>query len=165
MTSDDTLEFTNTKSPTEFSFYVDSEELLTFEKDGKLRKGPAFTTDDEATHRFLKILEDCYPDFFKEKKEERRVAENWWDLFVVEEITLGDGSVQYEAHERRTRDGFLLGQAGFVGRFATVAALKKGLWDHYQEMEVKRKEVEFTSLHEERGVVREEDLNLERFKG
>ncbi len=51
----------------DFKFMIDGVELLTLKEDGTVERGPAFTTDDESSLKFLAVLNEIFPQWLAAK--------------------------------------------------------------------------------------------------
>jgi hypothetical protein len=51
------------ESPRCFSLYMDGEMLVEIYPDGTMKFGPGFTTEDEASLEFWRILAEAFPAF------------------------------------------------------------------------------------------------------
>lgn len=61
------MEVSKVNPPTEirFSDSVSGEMLFTIKADGMIVKGPAFTTDDDASLKFWEVLDKTFPKFLQ----------------------------------------------------------------------------------------------------
>ena len=56
----DPIQFYTTSVNNTIAFTMNTEFILKILQYGRIEKGPAFTTDDEASHKFLEILGETY---------------------------------------------------------------------------------------------------------
>jgi hypothetical protein len=62
----DPLTVTTKREPVEpqtLQFHLDGAKLFTVHKDGRIERGPGFTTEDEMSLEFWELIDQCYPKF------------------------------------------------------------------------------------------------------
>lgn len=68
------LSFSLPREPSRFIFNVDGDTLFTIHVDGRIERGPKFTTDDEASLLFWELIAERFPEFLDQAIEKRKPA-------------------------------------------------------------------------------------------